>query len=131
MDFSKRRKKSAISLVPMIDVLLCLLIFFMLSSQFIRFEKISLKVNKSNTSTNQAQKSKMITIMLLANNKLQYGHKLFTQVQLKQQLARMADNNRLKATVFISPQADIQSLADVALMMKTLDIPVYFDNKQQ
>lgn len=113
--FEKQRRKSAISLVPMIDVLLCLLIFFMLSSQFVRYQSIKLSNNAQNiTPSNNAHSEQPITLTLKDNKHIYFEQQRYTLTQLIPLLQKSIKKPQvLPITLTLTDQVNIQALVDV------------------
>lgn len=113
--FEKQRRKSAISLVPMIDVLLCLLIFFMLSSQFVRYQSIKLSNSAQNiTAANNASSEQPIILTLKDNKHIYFGQQPYTLTQLIPILQKsIKEPQTLPITLTLTDQVNIQALGDV------------------
>lgn len=113
--FAKQRRKSAISLVPMIDVLLCLLIFFMLSSQFVRYQSIKLSDSAQNiTAASNASSEQPIILTLKDNKHIYFEHQPYTLTQLIPILQKsIKEPQVLPITLTLTDQVNIQALVDV------------------
>lgn len=110
--FAKQRRKSAISLVPMIDVLLCLLIFFMLSSQFVRYQSIKLSDSAQNiTAANNASSKQPVILTLKDNKHIYFEQQPYTLTQLIPILQK--ESQTLPITLTLTDQVNIQALVDV------------------
>lgn len=113
--FEKQRRKSAISLVPMIDVLLCLLIFFMLSSQFVRYQSIKLSNSAQNiTAAKNASSEQPIILTLKDKKHIYFGQQPYTLTQLIPILQKsIKEPQSLPITLTLTDQVNIQALVDV------------------
>lgn len=65
LDLEKPRRRNAISLTPLIDVVFILLLFFMLTSQFIQQRRVDLPVPTAGT----ADDAEVLNIQLAANGR--------------------------------------------------------------
>lgn len=93
----KRRLKidsalSGINMVPFIDVVFQLLIFFMLTSNFI-FQP-GIKVNLPRAITSEALSERNVVITVTAENLIYIDEKLVTMNELSSQLKHIADLRR-------------------------------------
>jgi biopolymer transport protein ExbD len=131
MDFSRKRRSSSISLVPMIDVLLCLLIFFMLTSQFIHFNELKLSPYQEATGSDVTKKDKTesIVIVLLNKNQVEYQGKkyslsLFTRKLETQRLSKLSQKqiHKIQVQLTVSKIASLQDLADIMMVIKSMNL---------
>lgn len=131
MDFPRKRRSSSISLVPMIDVLLCLLIFFMLTSQFIHFNELELSPYQeaTGTKTTKNEKTKSIILDLLNKNQVEYqgqkyslsilSRKLETQVLSK---LTEKEKHKIQVKLTVSKVASLQDLADIMMIIQSINL---------
>lgn len=91
LDLAKPKKRTAISLTPLIDVVFILLLFFMLSSTFMQWRQIQL----SAPSTADTDVTETITVTLLNNmGEFEINNKQFTadsDVLLSAEIGQQAD----------------------------------------
>ena len=78
MFIERQKKKHGMSLVPMIDVLLCLLIFFMLSSSFVDFSALKLNTAKADSGRASMSKKTILMATLVGDDHIIYAHQSFS-----------------------------------------------------
>ncbi|MFZ9035483.1 MAG: ExbD/TolR family protein [Francisellaceae bacterium] len=123
MEFEKRTRSTAISLVPMIDVLMCLLIFFMLSTQFIDFNKLTVKAVSSQQNTTTKLDDTINIAVVVSASGLIFNGKSITLDQLSTLVAhKYPDVNRLEVTLLITDNASLQDSISVYEGLKRLKI---------
>ncbi|WP_077216714.1 ExbD/TolR family protein [Piscirickettsia litoralis] len=114
INFKRQRKSARISLVPMIDVLCCLLIFFMLSTQFVRWGALEIQVAGRATSVNTQDKKLTSIKLYLSIDKVQFHKKELTLAKLTQKLkASKVNLNKLDVRLFVSKKTQLQFAVDV------------------
>ncbi|WP_395168613.1 ExbD/TolR family protein [Piscirickettsia salmonis] len=124
--FRRRRKSGRISLVPMIDVLCCLLIFFMLSTQFVRWGALDIQV-ASHIAPVSRQDKKLEPIKLyLSVDRVRLDQAEFTLPglvrKLKDHTNTRADLNQLDIRLFVSKKTQLQFTVDVVEKLQQLGI---------
>ncbi|MDE3060025.1 MAG: biopolymer transporter ExbD [Pseudomonadota bacterium] len=89
MDFERteRLRIRSLPLVPMIDVMFILIIFFMLTSSFMRIESLELML--PSTSAHAPDKSEALHLFISANGDMMLGQRPVDQGELDDSLARM------------------------------------------
>lgn len=89
MDFerSRRRTISSLPLVPMIDIMFILIIFFMLTSSFMRIESLELLLPSS--SSKAAAKGDVMHLYIRPNGDMILGQRSLNQDELSESLSRM------------------------------------------
>ena len=90
----KRRPlpKIDIMMAPMIDIIFQLLIFFLLTSNFI-FQP-GIKINLPKAVTSEVISEKNLTIIVTSDNLIYLNDKLITTNELKEALSRSSKDNR-------------------------------------
>ena len=107
-DLSVTRRRSAISLTPLIDVVFILLLFFMLSSQFMQWRQVTLS-----SASHQGDKKEvsLFTIAVLNNQGL---------IEFEGQQGEFADLKELQNK--IGSEADALFVIDVASDVTTQSV---------
>ncbi|TNF68929.1 MAG: biopolymer transporter ExbD [Gammaproteobacteria bacterium] len=126
MDFERKKRLKAISLVPMIDVLLCLLIFFMLSTQFIHWGSIQLLTeenHKNNTQIKSQLDKKTIYLSLLNNQQVQFLNQKVSLSNISQSVKTKYHNlENLIVEVKVASKANLQSTVDLVMSLKAIGL---------
>ena len=93
MDFERTRNRSVISLnlTPLIDVLFILIIFFMLTTSFMRIE--SLELILPSVSAKAADKQDMVHLYVYANGDIALGQRKIDIQELTDTLTRMLEKD--------------------------------------
>lgn len=117
------KKRSLISLTPLIDVVFILLIFFMLVTDFAKFSIVTLSVAQSETVTAVPQTSSVVRIS--ANGELRFDDRAINFSELVELANRkLAANHR--HVFFIRPEDDTL-LQDTVFVLDEL-VPLAPDN---
>ena len=88
---AKRRRVTSLPLTPMIDIMFILIIFFMLTSSFMRIE--SLELNLPSVSGKAAEKSEVVHLFIQANGDMLLGSRRLDQDELTESVKRMFDKD--------------------------------------
>lgn len=94
MDFerAKRRKVMNLPLTPMIDIMFILIIFFMLTTTFMRIE--SLELNLPSVSAKAAtDKGEVLHLFIQANGDMLLGQRHLDQDELSESMKRMFEKD--------------------------------------
>ncbi|MGB1539410.1 MAG: ExbD/TolR family protein [Rickettsiales bacterium] len=122
MEFERSTTKPRqIGLTPLIDVVFLLIIFFMLSTSFIRTESMELSFPKSAETKAAVTADELIRIFVVDENRIFLGEKEMTMPELKAQLrlALFKDPERgilLLSGEVVSVQRIISVMDDIYLM---------------
>jgi biopolymer transport protein ExbD len=114
----KRRKP--LSLTPLIDVVFILLLFFMLTSSFIKWHNLELAVSAPSQSTSRSNDTPPLLFRLNAEGELSVSGQIFATHEdaiLKQLLA---DNTDAPAILFTEDEVDIQQIVSTLDRLKRL-----------
>lgn len=114
----KRRKP--LSLTPLIDVVFILLLFFMLTSSFIKWHNMELAVSAPSQSTSRSNDTPPILFRLNAEGGLSVSGQTFAMDEdalLKQLLA---DNADAPAILFTEDEVDVQQIVSTLDRLKRL-----------
>ncbi|MES2885885.1 MAG: biopolymer transporter ExbD [Pseudomonadota bacterium] len=74
------RRNTRPSLIPLIDVMLVLLFFFMLASSYVGYSRTALSLAPGGRSNGQPDAPDMVRAMLLADGQIKIGEALFSPV---------------------------------------------------
>jgi biopolymer transport protein ExbD len=88
---TRRRKPGALPLTPMIDIMFILIIFFMLTTTFMRIE--SLELNLPSVSAKAADKSDVVHLFIQANGDMLLGSRKIDSDELGESMKRMFDKD--------------------------------------
>lgn len=114
MDFSRsvRRKIISPNLTPLIDVLFILIIFFMLTTSFMRVE--SLELILPSAAAKGAGREEVVHIFVQANGEISMGQRKLDGEQLTESLARMFEKDpSAKIMVLTAKGVTMQQLVNV------------------
>ena len=114
MDFerSSRRKIRNLMLTPLIDVMFILIIFFMLTSSFMRSESLELLL--PSTSANANAKRDVLHLFIEANGDMLLGQRKLDQMELTQSLSRMFDKDpNTKIMLLTAEGVTMQQLVNI------------------
>lgn len=123
LELSTKRRRSGISLTPLIDVVFILLLFFMLASNFSQERSLSL-ISQSNSS-----KSAVDTEMERASVRIEQVNDIlldgirYSQADFLDSLSvRLKDDTKLLVVISVGDTVDVQSLLDLIAMMKSIGV---------
>lgn len=117
MQLPTLRKKSLVNLTPLIDVVFILLIFFMLASNFMRWDILELSITESAEVEVNPQSLSVITVLsdssYLLNKQQMPVEKIITILRSK--IDKQADH-----PILIQPEqgANVQALVDILNQIK-------------
>jgi biopolymer transport protein ExbD len=114
MNFERtsRRKVLSLNLTPLIDVLFILIIFFMLTTSFMRIESLELVL--PSVSGKAATKQEVVQIFVYANGDLALGQRRLDPQELSESLARMIGKDPMtRIMLFSADGVSVQQLVNV------------------
>jgi biopolymer transport protein ExbD len=116
--------KGNFNYVPLIDVIFLLLIFFMLSSSFVRVSSIDVTLPSVNAQTTSAEK---LVVTISRNNAVYFNDQLMNIKKLKVVLAGIAAKNQIDS-IIVSADKDTTHgmVAKVLGLANSLNLNVYF-----
>lgn len=88
---TERRKIANLNLTPLIDVLFILIIFFMLTTSFMRIESMELILPSA--ASKATVKQDAVHLFIMANGDMQLGQRRLDQEELTESLKRMFDKD--------------------------------------
>lgn len=119
---STRRK--AISLAPLIDVVFILLLFFMLSTQFVTRGTVALDISGTAQTSGTVANRPVFIIELLANNMLLVdGQRVSLNDNDVSEVLQEAFADDRKAALRYQDEANVQALTQLLGVFKQLSIP--------
>lgn len=119
-----RRPLPRISLIPLVDVLLILLVFFMVTSTFLDLDMIPLAEGAGGTAQSPAQEQATLLLRLSPEGEAVLGG---NPLPLPELPAALAAENVQRLLVLPSPMADVQALVavlDIAAGLGIADVRV-------
>jgi len=112
--FSGREEKSEINLTPMLDVVFIMLIFFIVTANFIK--EPGLEINRPDSETAETQENAAILIAVGANDEVWMDGRRIDVRQVKANVVKMLADNPQGSVVI---QADEKAVADT--IIKVMD----------
>ena len=113
-----KKKKLKINIIPLIDIIFLMLVFFMLATNFTKNNEVSLSVNNQKQISNQQNKDKLM-ILYLRDNKIFFEEKI---IKLKDLENRYFDNwnsnNFDKIVILNDKKSSIQILLNLMDLIK-------------
>jgi len=115
MHFERQvRKTRQIPMVPLIDVMFFLLLFFMLSTSFVRTESIELRVPGGGAVQPSLTDTKILQVYLTNDGYIYIGRKPVNEEQLTQTLSATVQRYPDVSILLLSgPQVNVQQLVRV------------------
>ena len=126
MYFVRKKRTRKISLVPMIDVLLCLLIFFMITSKFIYFNQVDISPpeGKDAAESLEDNNNPPIYLTLIDKNNIKYLDQEYTPPKLLQVLETnilsskaLLKRQKIPVIVTIDEKAVLQDFVSIIEML--------------
>lgn len=114
MEFERRRRSFRLDIAPLIDIVLNLLIFFMLTSNLI--DTPAINVNLPDSKTAESQNSKYETVHLSSNGEIYFMNKRLDLKNLQEAIHSLPSK---KDKPFIQIMADKE--ADVGSLIGVID----------
>ncbi|WP_151669965.1 ExbD/TolR family protein [Nitrincola schmidtii] len=115
---AKRRK--ALSLTPLIDVVFILLLFFMLTSSFIKWHNMELAVSKPSTSTVQSSDQPPLLFTLVETGELSLRGQVYNETD-NAVLAQLIDENSDASVILLTTdQVNVQQIISTIDRLKRL-----------
>lgn len=123
LELSTKRRRSVISLTPLIDVVFILLLFFMLASNFSQERSLSL-ISQSNSSTAVVETEiDRASVRFEQINDIFLDGTRYSQADFLDSLSvRLKDDTELLVSISVGDSVDVQSLLDLISMMKSIGV---------
>ena len=113
-----KNKKLKINIIPLIDIIFLMLVFFMLATNFTRNNEVSFSVNSQKQISNQQNKDELM-ILYLKDNKIFFEEKI---IKIKDLENRYFDNwgsmNFDKIVILSDKKSSIQILLNLMDLIK-------------
>ena len=113
-----KKKNIKINIIPLIDIIFLMLVFFMLATNFTKNNEVSFSVNNQKQISNQQNKDKLM-ILYLRDNKIFFEEKI---IKLKDLENRYFDNwntlNFDKIVILNDKNSSIQILINLMDLIK-------------
>ena len=113
-----KKKSFKINIIPLIDIIFLMLVFFMLATNFTKNNEVSFTVNNQKQISNQQNKDKLM-ILYLKDNKIFFEEKI---IKLKDLENRYFDNwnsnNFDKIVILNDKKSSIQILLNLMDLIK-------------
>ena len=113
-----KKKSLKINIIPLIDIIFLMLVFFMLATNFTKNNEVSFSVNNKKQISNQQNKDKLM-ILYLKDNKIFFEEKI---IRLKDLENRYFDNwnsmNFDKIVILSDKKSSIQILLNLMDLIK-------------
>ena len=113
-----KKKSLKINIIPLIDIIFLMLVFFMLATNFTKNNQVSFSVNNQKQISNQQNKDKLM-ILYLKDNKIFFEEKI---IKLKDLENRYFDNwnsnNFDKIVILNDKKSSIQILLNLMDLIK-------------
>src|SRR5882757_3610775 len=101
-DRSTRKKVASLNLTPLIDVMFILIIFFMLTSSFMKIESMELMLPSAPGKA--AEKSEVMRLFIEPNGDMILGQRQLDQEELTQSLSRMFEKDPTTRIMLLSAE---------------------------
>ncbi len=123
LELSTKRRRSVISLTPLIDVVFILLLFFMLASNFSQERSLSI-ISQSNSSTAVVETEiDRASVRFEQINDILLDGIRYSQADFLNSLSvRLKDDTELLVSISVGDSVDVQSLLDLISMMKSIGV---------
>ena len=113
-----KKKNVKINIIPLIDIIFLMLVFFMLATNFARNSEISFSVNNQKQLTNQESKNQLM-ILYLKNNKIIFEDKLIELNDLENKYFKSwSSQNFNKIVILNDTESSIQVLLNIMDLIK-------------
>lgn len=118
----KQRARVSINITSLVDILIVLLLFFMLTTQFVRMEILNINIAGNNEVVpGNSVKDSDIIIILLGKSRFSIAGNEFNLLQLKEKLKPILDKATNKNIIIISkPQAVVQDVVSAIDYIKAV-----------
>ena len=130
MEFARKiKKRKKMDMTPLIDIIFQLVIFFMLSSNFIEMQAMDVSVSNE-TSSNPKQQNQQAangaegkTDVVIGNGSIMLGNNLIDEAKLQQQLKEIAATNpNQRVVIKVEEGVTVQKMVDIVDIAKASGI---------
>ena len=109
-----QNKKLKINIIPLIDIIFLMLVFFMLATNFNEKRELDFSIEKKIGESSELEKTIIINIK---NNKFLYNNKILEKENLEQHLLKIWKNSNSKNFVILNDKS-----SEIKNLIKILDI---------
>lgn len=110
---AKRRRMMSLPLIPLIDVMFILIIFFMLTTSFMKIESLELML-PSSSAAKVVEKNEVMHLFIQANGDMLLGKRRIDQDELTTSLSRMFEKDPgTKVMMLTADGVTIQQLVNI------------------
>ncbi len=111
-----QNKKLKINIIPLIDIIFLMLVFFMLATNFYEKREIDFSIEKNIGESSELEKTIIINIK---NNEFFYNDKILDKRNLEQDLLKIWENSNSKNFVILNDKSsEIDNLINVLDILK-------------
>ncbi len=114
------KKKLRINIIPLIDIIFLMLVFFMLATNFSEKREVSLSIKKQTTQNSSNQKNLIIKIK---NDKFYLIDKPLKKKELEKEILKLMNSNKFENIVILNDEnSKLQQLISLLDLLKTNNI---------
>jgi biopolymer transport protein ExbD len=108
-DTSKKRSRPEINMLPLVDVIFILLLFFMLTTSFSQSSGIEVDLPEASSSVATVDQEYALTIVVTAAGEWKLDTRILSEDSMREELKRWWSENRERPQAEVIIQADEQS----------------------
>ena len=109
-----QKKKLKINIIPLIDIIFLMLVFFMLATNFYEKRELDFSIEKNIGENSELEKTIIVKII---NNEFFYNNEIIGQENLEQNLLKIWKDSNSKNFVVLNDK-----LSEIEYLIKILDI---------
>ena len=109
-----QKKKLKINIIPLIDIIFLMLVFFMLATNFYEQRELDFSIEKNIGENSELDKTIIVKII---NNEFFYDNRIIDQENLEQNLLKIWKDSNSKNFVVLNDK-----LSEIEYLIKILDI---------
>ena len=120
MKTSAVKKKLRINIIPLIDIIFLMLVFFMLATNFSEKREVSLSIKKQTTENSSNQENLIIKIK---NDKFYLIGEPLKKKELEKEILKLTNSNKFENIVILNDEnSKLQQLISLLDLLKTNNI---------
>ena len=122
------KKKNKINIIPLIDIIFLMLVFFMLATNFEINDHVDISIN--NNANSNENEPKVLTIILKNNGGYKINNKEISKKQIESEIKSIRVNNKYKEVFILNQKnAIVQDLIFLMDILKSNKIDkIFFDD---
>ena len=109
MKYQPKKRKSALNLAPMIDIVFLLLIFFLVSST-LQGEEALYNIRVPESSIGAQSDAQIISVFLDAENNIIYNKRRYQREELKSLFTELNKKNNNKVKIYADQKSDFEAV---------------------